>query len=329
MVTDDEDVELHAELCAHLESTYNVRIVGARRLQAWNPYVHRVDQDDSPPWVARVAKPERPVARVHGDAEVLAHLGTLGYPAERLAHPEPVSIMGSKPVLITEFISGTQPPGTAPTQRVLASLLGRLATLPSDTGAPARPAGAWGGDPRHEGRPCEDIAAAAELLDEIDGRVPRQYTKRYESLHRQVEGLDDLEGLPEALIHPDVGPVNAVRGHDRSIVLIDWTSAGRGPRLAAFGWLLNGGTTPGNRLDPRKTDALAAGYAEHVRLTDEELARIPDAMRIRSLYFACWYFHRAIVQDTELSPQAKWACRDETNAVGHAIAGRVRAIIAG
>ncbi|CAN5405503.1 hypothetical protein BH18ACT1_BH18ACT1_09310 [soil metagenome] len=323
-----DDAELHARLRSHLDTTYGTAVAQLTRLQAWNPFVHRVDRRDGSSWVVRAFARERAFDRVAGDAGVLRHLEELGYPAERLAHESAVSMMGDRAVLVTEYLEGAEPDGSAHTQGALAGLLGRMATMPSDHGAPARAAGAWGGDPEHEGRPREDIVAALEILDEIEGRVPAAYEARSDSLRSQLLRGDDLDGLPEGLLHPDALPVNAIRRPDGSIVLIDWTSSGRGPRIAALGWMLDAGRAGGG-MDSERTDAIAAGYAEHIRLEDDELRRLPDAMRIRSLYFACWYFRAAIAGGVPPNGRAMSACADERDTIGHAIATRVRELMRG
>ena len=49
---------------------------------------------------------------------------------------------------------------------------------------------------------------------------------------------DDGTGLPEALIHADLTPPNAVPRGDQPPVIIDWIGAGRGPRVWPLAFLL-------------------------------------------------------------------------------------------
>jgi Ser/Thr protein kinase RdoA (MazF antagonist) len=325
--TVDDQEALARRLSGHLSSRYGASVAGIARLQPWNPFVHRVERRDGPAWVARVFPAERPLERAAGDAEILRLLEAHDYPAERCAHPDAVSALDGRAVLGTTHLAGAAPPVDAPVMKTIGGLLGRLATLPTP-GAAGRPAGAWGGDPRHEGPPREDVLGAIELLAEVEDRVPPAHRGRFDSLRAQLETADDCHDLPTALIHPDPAPVNAVATPDRGLVLVDWTAAGRGPRIASLAWFLTGAGLPGGGFDPARVDAALAGYRAHVRLEDEELARLGAAMRLRALYFACWYFRRAVVRDEAPSgPGAEW-CTDEANAVTDAIAARARAAFA-
>ena len=82
-------------LPGHLEGHYGIRVTGVTRLDGG---VFRVDHADGPPWVARVFLTDRPLARTEEDAEVLRFLERQGFPAERCAHPDPVSSLDPLPV---------------------------------------------------------------------------------------------------------------------------------------------------------------------------------------------------------------------------------------
>ena len=66
--------------------------------------------------------------------------------------------------------------------------------------------------------------------------------------------------------------------------LIDWTGAGRGPRIGPLGLLL----LSAGAIDLGLVDAVVAGYAPAVRLEDEELARLAGAVRAFGLILDCW-----------------------------------------
>jgi Ser/Thr protein kinase RdoA (MazF antagonist) len=81
---------------------------------------------------------------------------------------------------------------------------------------------------------------------------------------------------------PDFVTANVILTGDGP-TLVDWTGAGRGPRVAALGQLLS--TTAG---DPRLVDAIVAGYRPHVALDADELKRLGGAVRAFGLILDCW-----------------------------------------
>jgi Ser/Thr protein kinase RdoA (MazF antagonist) len=91
-------------------------------------------------------------------------------------------------------------------------------------------------------------------------------------------------GLPEAFVHPDFVPVNAIGGSDGLPTIVDWTNAGRGPRIWSLGFVL---WAAGAR-DLRLVDAFVSRYRRHVTLTDAELAALPVAIGARPLTMTCW-----------------------------------------
>jgi hypothetical protein len=94
--------------------------------------------------VARIfSSPTDSVSRVEGDAEILRFLASHDFPAERIAHDEPVSVLNGSGVIVTEFVEGGRTIddpalNVPPTWFELASLLGRLHSLPAEGGAVAR-----------------------------------------------------------------------------------------------------------------------------------------------------------------------------------------------
>ena len=66
---------------------------------------------------------------MEGDAEILRFLAAHDFPAERVAHEEPVSVFNGSGVIVTKFVEGarrTDPRDTPAVEHELASLLGRL-----------------------------------------------------------------------------------------------------------------------------------------------------------------------------------------------------------
>ena len=257
-------------LATHLEGRYGIEIDRVTEIES----VHRVDRRDGSSWVARVFPVERPFEATQGDAEILRFLEAQQYPAERCADDLPVSRFEGQSVLVTGFLSGPngRPDNSPTTMRAMGDLLGRLQTLAPADGAMARPAGSWHHLAIAGGGRREDVAALAPLI--VDARCA--------PLRDELSRIDLLENLPHALLHPDFVTAN-VMFTQNGPVLIDWTGAGRGPRIAALGQLLSMAAT-----DLRLVDEIAAGYRFHVFLEAEELARLDGAVGAFELILDCW-----------------------------------------
>jgi hypothetical protein len=291
----------HAALKAHLEAHYGMRITSmapiddpdSRPRGSWDghyPSTLLVGRKEGPPWVARIfSSPADQVSRVEGDAEILRFLASHDFPAERLAHDEPVSALDGSGVIVTEFVEGGRPTdahGRVESPAVhheLASLLGRLHTLPAANGAVARD----GGSEEHDGgfyvgRPKQDLAAGMNFLASVEDAVAPEGREKFEWLRDQVENADDAEGLPEALTHGNYHAWAAV-GPPGNLVIVGWAGSGRGPRLPALAWLLRTAAEG----SAEHVDAVMRGYREHVQLTDEELDRLPGVLNMRPLWLAC------------------------------------------
>src|SRR6202007_1454055 len=64
-------------------------------------------------------------------------------------------------------------------------------------------------------------------------------------------------------------------------VLVDWTGAGRGPRLASLAALLHS-------AGPDHAGDVLEGYRRHTNLTGEELDRLVGGPGVRPLWLAAW-----------------------------------------
>src|SRR5207248_210936 len=96
--------------------------------------VFRVDRADGPSWVARLFHDGgRPLESELGDIEILRHLEAQGFPAERVAHEEPLSRLADHDVLVTVHAPGEAGAG-AEQAEALAEMLGRLHRLPRGRG---------------------------------------------------------------------------------------------------------------------------------------------------------------------------------------------------
>lgn len=273
-------------IARHLRVRYGIAV---SRLAELDLGVYRVDRADGPAWVARVFPAARAESAAAGDAEILRFLQRHGFPSERAATAEPLSVLDDHPVLVTEFVPGVPRAGRAAVirdcggLRRLGELLGELHALPAADGAAARPGGAW----HHltDGGPADEIRAMLALLAEC-ADAARADQPHYAMLARELADADAGGGLPMALIHPDFVLANVVASPERGMVLIDWTGAGRGPRA----WLLAFLLYAEGAKNPPRADLIVSGYRRHVTLEPAEIERIPAMMRVRPVVLAAWSF---------------------------------------
>jgi Ser/Thr protein kinase RdoA (MazF antagonist) len=290
-VSDLPETAREGYLRAHVERQYDVHVVELRRLDRG---VFDVHLQDGRRWVVRVFPERRPVGHVEGDAEILRFLEGHGFPAERCAEENPVSILYGRGILVTEYVEGVTADASESTLEAFGEMLGRLNLLPAEDGALAHEAGALHHYPQGGGGPETELAAAASWLAALEEQVPATSRALYESLRERVASADDCHGLPLALVHPDPVLKNLIVTNGNNLVLIDWSGAGRGPRIAALAVLIWSGALAKGGWSPSRVDAIVAGYRSHMRLEEDELARLPGAMRIRPLVFACWRYRHAI-----------------------------------
>ena len=276
-------------LGAHLERTYGVRVESVRQLDLGTM---RVDLAGDERWIARLLPPGTPATVASAQVDCLRFLADSGFPAERIAMPEAVSVHEGEPVIVTEFVHGT---GVQPSQAVataLGDLLGQMQTLPSP---PCHPGGAW----HHlapTGGPAAELDALARLLDARPS-LP-------DCMRAQVAALDRCEGLPAAFSHADLNVRNVICGPDR-LVVVDWAGCGIAPRIWPLAYLLWA------LFDPALVDTALHAYSAHVTLTSEEWDRLPHVIPVRATVLDLWpfalgrpadeYEQRAHARDTHVS----------------------------
>jgi Ser/Thr protein kinase RdoA (MazF antagonist) len=299
---------LSGEVVEHLESAYDISVKGLAELDR---DVFRVDRGGGPPWVVRVFPPERPVEAVEGDAAVLRNLAAAGFPAERCAAP--VSTLGDRGVLVTQFVEGTSPDRPGRTFAILGALLGRLNARPATS---ARPGGAW-----HHlapvGVPADEVDAAMTLLQSVRARTTGADSEHCDQLLDAVAGLDDAADLPHGFVHPDFVPANAIQVAGGGLVIVDWAGAGRGPRLWSLAYLL----WAGGVRDLRLVDAAVSHYREHVQPTPDELQRLAGVLHARALLLGCWSVAAGRRTPAEAAAGLRWARRKAEPIANRAIAG--------
>lgn len=266
----------------HLSDTYRIVVTGIRQLDVG---VFRVKRRDGPEWIARVFPSARPLQASRGDAEILQFLERVDFPAERCAHPKPVTTCQGQAVLVTGHVARGRAKGNQTDFRLLGELLGRLHALTQLPATAARPGGAW----HHlvfQGSPRDEVAARVALLDDAEARVPTSQRALYQELHQAGSQIEDSEHLPKSLIHPDFVPVNAINAASGATTLVDWSGAGRGPRLWSLAFLL----WAAGANSVRAVDSVMSGYRRHVQLDVAELDRLADAVAARPVISGCWSF---------------------------------------
>jgi Ser/Thr protein kinase RdoA (MazF antagonist) len=292
-------------LPAHLERTYGVGVTRLTPLEPWAPeHSQRVDLDDGRAWVARLHPPSRPRREVEGDAELLRFLEDQDYPAERvIPGADPVSTLDDPDehtVLLTGLIPGANCRGdTSPTTMAgVGELLGRLHALPLPAaGAVTREAGGWHHLSTAGGGRRADADALLPQLDAKAEQLPADQRDDARRLREAVDGIDDCTDLPpHVLINVDFGGPNIMRTPEGKLFGVDWTGAGRGPRvLSMTGLCVEGGA-------PHVLEPFVEGYLRHFSpLTDAELERLPAALALHSFVLDCWmHVHRELTPATVL-----------------------------
>jgi Ser/Thr protein kinase RdoA (MazF antagonist) len=255
-------------LPAHLEKTYDITV---KKMTQLDVGVFRVDRSAGAPLVARMFSEARPYTAAEADLAALRYLAGIGFPSERPVTHDPLTSHHGQPVLVTEFVTQVAKDKRPPYPIVtLGAIVGRLHGLPVPAGAD-RPAGAL----HHfaEGTMSDELREVAGWLDSIEPRVPSGGGAALDTLRAAVVEADGGDGLPEALVHPDPVPKNVIFTA-KGPVLVDWTSAGRGPRLASLTLVLRSGWA---------ALPFMKGYAKVVTLTDDERERLPGLLFSRQL----------------------------------------------
>jgi predicted esterase len=238
-----------------------------------------------PDLVARAFGAEVEAATVHAAARVLSALAGTPFPAERCAGDRPVLPLGDgRHLLVTEYVEPVPAPGPG---FLLAWCAGLLARLAARSAADLPSGGGWH---RLGATPAGEIAAALRLGGQLGPPAGE--------LVDTLADADDGDGLPEALIHADLVPPNAVPRGDQPPVIIDWIGAGRGPRAWPLAFLLFA-------AGPRGARRTLDRYARTIALSEEELLRLPGMLIARPLALDLW----SVAHERMTVRQAVTRCR--------------------
>jgi Ser/Thr protein kinase RdoA (MazF antagonist) len=292
----------------YLEKHYSITITEITRLDR---SVYRIDRRDGESWVVRAFPADRPVERVQGDAEILQFLEQHDFPAERTANPAPVTSPGGQGVIVTKFIKGKPAVADESTFFKAGEMLGQLNNLPADSRVIAREADSLHHYSKLEGLPRNDLNAATSWLNTIADRTPLQSQGLREKLLERLGLADDLRDLTRALIHPDPVLKNFIEKPSHELTLIDWTGAGKGPRLLALAILIWNSALAQGTAKGQRVNAAIAGYRSKVKIEDDEFARLYSAMSLRPLIFACWRFKYAVMAGKAPNGAEWWWPSDE------------------
>lgn len=239
--------------------------------------------DSGPDLVVRAFGPAVGRGAVDTAARVLQTLAPTPFPAERCPTAASVLPIGNgRHLLVTEYVASSPAPSAGFVLAWCSGLLARLASRPGD-GLPA-----GGGWHRLGATPSAEINEALRLGGQVGGSVAE--------LLDALADADDATGLPEAMIHADLTPPNALPQGDQPPVVIDWIGVGRGPRIWPLAFLLYA-------AGPRGARRTLDRYVRTIALSDEELRRLPGIMAARPLSLDLWSVaydrmsaHRAIAR---------------------------------
>ena len=278
---------------------------------------------------------------VTGRAGTLACLAAAGYPAPRPVPTrtgELVGVAGPWLTWATGYVEGPALTPTLEQLRLLGGALGRLhrsgfdktSWRPAGPGSPAGPAAgsggaaAWAGEAAAPGaqpglaawHPAAAVAGTLRRLGSVTALLPGDWRDLHTAFVSCAEAVRrTAPELPEALVHGDAWPGNAVqpgtgqpgarRPGGGPVTLIDWDTGGLGLPVLDLGHSLaechlNSGLPPDKpeawlgRADPHRIAALVSGYREARELTAAERGLLPEAIRFGAAFAGAIHFEAAL-----------------------------------
>ncbi len=295
-----------------IEQQYQTSVVKLYILANGWKKVYRLKHTGGPDWIVRAylaISYDGPLFDVEALASVLLALEKQAYPAERViraVNGVSVTRAGDWQILISTFVgqaltawqpadqqnavqiapSGANLDADSKTFFALGAALGQLHMLQRDRTLP-----------RASMLPVKELAWAHTHLTAIATQVPEQRQAQYKHLVKAVQTADRYEDLPFTLIHNDCNPSNVVITPSGQIMLIDWESAGQGPAIIDVGILLSNCFSKQQlQIDHAAITAIVDGYCQYRRPSNEELERLPDAIRFFRLVLLAGYFSGLVDQ---------------------------------
>lgn len=242
--------------------TFDDRVICRVRFSSGPPGLLRAHTGDVTDWFL-------------AQARTLDWLDAQGFPAPRVIRTtggESIASHDGWTGLLLTFVDGEAAGCAAPELEAIGEYAAALHCLPAGPVGPSRlnPSGA--------------MLARLPQLEEAADRVPGAVRSFHRSAVEIVRRLAAGDRPPAAMLHGDCYPANAVRAPGGQIVMVDWEGAGRGPAVFEVAYLLlachmDRPQLPAIRADPERIAAVARGYSRLRRLTDAELAWLPDAVR--------------------------------------------------
>jgi Ser/Thr protein kinase RdoA (MazF antagonist) len=255
---------------------------------------------------------------VVGRARTLARLAETGYPAPRPVRARSGELVGSAGPWLTWATTFVDGPVLGPTHeqlRLLGAALGRLHAggVPAGPGAPgdaSEPGGPEAGAGPEPGRaawhPEAAVATTLARLDAVAPLIPPEWREMHAAFVSTAEAVQrSAPRLPEALVHGDAWPGNAVQPGADEVTLIDWETGGVGLPVLDLGnclaechldadlppdqpaaWLV--------QPDEQRIAAVAAGYSAVRVVPAAERDLLADAARFGAAFVGAIHFQAAL-----------------------------------
>jgi Ser/Thr protein kinase RdoA (MazF antagonist) len=246
--------------------------------------IYRVDWEGGASSVLRAFLADVTV-ELTGHAAVLDYLHKHAFFAPRVKWTRDGGLLASYEgwtALLVSFLEGEVADFAPESLELLGSLAGSLHTLSHNVLAEAEQA--W--LPQSRLRPTQPASLAIDNLVRALPHVPtmlRQFCEDSIVALQRVQQAQQVGRLPEALLHGDCWPRNAVRTPEGGMALIDWDGAGIGPALLDVGYLLlachlGKPQLPAMQADEQCIAAVVHGYCQQRKPSAAELSVLEDAL---------------------------------------------------